>query len=113
MSCPFGSMKLHDADYDTLQDPSEGFLCKGNLFMIVDLKNIQDKSKYPNRTLGNDMRIISVNTFGNRAITSRLDEGKAFGLVSETRVRTHTYAANLLIREILEYVSRCLSLLLI
>ena len=106
IACPSGLVKHHGMDYKTLQDPGEGFLVDGQVDVTADLMDITVTTNYTQRTLGDDMSIINVEAFGCPAITSRLEEGRLFGIVSKTKIRTEVLTANLLVRQCAESVSQ-------
>lgn len=100
----FDSIKIHSVDYDTMRDPSLGFLYQGVLFMAVKLQHIKVLPRCIRRTLREDMRLINVGLFSRHSITLRMDNGEALGLISKTKIRTTIYTANLLICQFLKYV---------
>lgn len=104
LSNPFDAIGSHAADYDLLGDPDKGFLSRGYLVMRVGLKDITTVWQLPGTTLGDDMRIINVESFGSDAVASRLKEGKVLGLVPKKKVRSCILTANLLIRKYMKSV---------
>lgn len=107
-ACPFSFIHHHSLDYDTLQNPAEGFLSDGNVVVEVDLTYIRVTQKYTAHTRTDDTSLVNLETFGPRAIISRLKKGEEFGLLSKTKIRSSVFTANMLIRHWAELASAIL-----
>lgn len=103
-AAPFGYGDWHGIDYSVVNDQEEGFLFQDRVLVEVDLKDIKIMPFVEKRTLGNDMRAVSVELIDQNSIAEWL-ERHSFGIASVTMERHGLVMANTLIRPMVDLVS--------